>query len=316
MRAAISLPDRFRIVLCLVLPFLPALARAQANPDAKMGFFITSAGLGKGGDLGGLAGADKHCQDLAEAVGAGDRAWRAYLSTQAAGGQAAVNARDRIGKGPWYNYGGVLIASNLEELHGQANKIGKQTGLTEKGATVNGRGDSPNQHDMLTGTHADGSAYSPDADMTCANWTSSSAGKAMLGHHDRHGVAGNIDSNSWVEAHASSGCGQSSLIATGGNGYFYCFASDTPTGLGRTGGAETGSRRLAWTGFGAGADLFVPLRTPASLSLRVEDLSGRLLAELDFGRLPSGEHRLHWDGRDASGRVLPWGFYALRMRER
>jgi hypothetical protein len=195
---------------------------AQQN---TMTFFVTSAGPGKGADLGGLAGADRLCQSLAQAAGAGSHTWRAYLSTAAAGGAPAVNARDRIGKGPWRNAKGVVVAKDVDELHG-ANNLTKDTALNEKGAVVNGRGDTPNMHDMLTGSQPDGRAIAGDKDMTCGNWTSSSQGSAMLGHHDRLGLRDDDASHSWNASHPSRSCSQDDLRATGGNGLFYCFAAD------------------------------------------------------------------------------------------
>ena len=189
----------------------------------KMSFFITSAGKGDGANLGGLAGADAHCQALAKAAGAGDRQWRAYLSTQAAGGAAAVNAKDRIGTGPWFNSKGVQVAANVAELHSDKNNLTKETQLTEKGTVVNGRGDTPNQHDILTGSNLDGTAAPAGEDRTCANWTSNDAGAAFVGHHDRQG--GGANPTSWNSAHATKGCSQQALIGTGGNGYYYCFAA-------------------------------------------------------------------------------------------
>lgn len=190
--------------------------------DNSMSFFVTSSGSGKGGDLGGLDGADAHCQALATAVGAGKRQWRAYLSTEEEG-KRGVSARDRIGKGPWYNAKGVLIAENITELHLYNKTILKETALNEKGELVNGRGDKPNLHDMLTGSMDDGTAYFPDdEDHTCNNWTSSDAGSAQVGHHDRHG-GGNL---SWTSAHGSRGCSMSDLAKTGGSGLFYCFAAE------------------------------------------------------------------------------------------
>lgn len=193
----------------------PALA--QGN---QVSFFLTSVGSGDGANLGGLAGADQHCQTLAQAVGAGGKTWRAYLSTQ---GQGAVNARDRIGSGPWFNAKNVEIAANVAELHGQ-NNLTKETQLTENGMMVNGRGDTPNQHDILTGSQLDGTTFSPDEDHTCKNWTSNGEGSAQVGHHDRNG--GGANPTSWNNAHGSRGCSQENLIGTGGNGYFYCFAAD------------------------------------------------------------------------------------------
>ncbi len=189
---------------------------------AGMSFFLTSAGPGNGAALGGLAGADAHCQTLATAAGAGGRTWRAYLSTQAAGGAAAVNARDRIGTGPWHNARGVRVAATVAELHGDSSGLGKQGSLTERGDTVNGRGDTPNRHDILTGSQPDGTAFPDTADLTCRNWTSGTEGSAQVGHHDRQG--GGARPNSWNSAHASRGCSQANLRATGGDGLFYCFA--------------------------------------------------------------------------------------------
>jgi hypothetical protein len=198
---------------------------AQQN---QMTFFVTSAGPGNGANLGGLAGADKHCQTLAAAAGAGNRTWRAYLSAAAIGGQAPVNARDRIGKGPWMNAKGVVIAKSVADLHSDMNNLTKETALTEKGATVNGVGDKPNQHDILTGSQADGTLQPPTApntDATCGNWTSATdgMGSAQLGHADRMGRG--ATGSSWNSAHPSRGCSQPNLVATGGNGYLYCFAN-------------------------------------------------------------------------------------------
>ncbi len=199
---------------CFALP-----AAAQ-----EMSFFITSKGPGDGANLGGLDGADAHCQKLAEAAGAGGKTWRAYLSASAANGESAVNARDRIGSGPWFNAKGVQVAANIDELHYSNVNLGKEHSLTETGQVVNGRGDSPNQHDILTGSQLDGSAFTDSADHTCGNWTKNGEGSAQVGHHDRTG-GGQVPS-SWNAAHGSRGCSQANLVATGGNGYFYCFATE------------------------------------------------------------------------------------------
>jgi hypothetical protein len=197
--------------------------RAADVPQETMGFFITSAGPGDGAALGGLAGADRHCAMLADSAGVRGRTWRAYLSATAADGQPAVNARDRIGSGPWFNAKGVLVARDVEHLHGEENLLGKANSLNEKGLPVNGRGDSPNMHDILTGSMPDGRISSDTTDTTCDNWSSSSAtGSALVGHHDKTG--GGPRPTSWNSAHASRGCGQQNLQATGGNGLFYCFA--------------------------------------------------------------------------------------------
>jgi hypothetical protein len=202
-------------------------AGGAARQQQPMGFFITSAGPGDGANLGGLAGADAHCQRLAQAAGAGARTWRAYLSASAGGGQAPVSARDRIGNGPWYNAKGVLIAWNVSELHGDVqhdrNSINKEFALNEQGLPVNGRGDTPNQHDILTGSDSHGrTMVGSAATTTCNNWTSNASGNAIVGHHDRSG-GGN---SSWNAAHSSRGCGQSDLVASGGAGLFYCFAAN------------------------------------------------------------------------------------------
>lgn len=189
-------------------------------PASGMSFFITSAGPGDGANLGGLTGADAHCQKLASAAGAGGRTWRAYLSAAASGNQPAVNARDRIGRGPWQNVKGVVVAQNVGDLHSTNNKLSKENSLTEKGGTVNGRGDSPNTHDILTGSDADGRL--PMGAANCSNWTSNGAGSANVGHHDRQG--GGANPTSWNAAHATNGCSQANLVSTGGAGLFYCFA--------------------------------------------------------------------------------------------
>jgi hypothetical protein len=204
------------LVLCLAGS---NVVTAQGPP---MGFFITSVGPGQGANLGGLAGADKHCQTLAAAAGAGNRTWRAYLSAAASGGQPAVNARDRIGSGPWANAKGVVVAQNVADLHSENNKLSKENSLTEKGAVVNGRGDTPNRHDILTGSQLDGTLATGAGDATCQNWTSSGEGSAMVGHHDRQG--GGANPTSWNASHGSKGCSQANLVATGGDGLFYCFA--------------------------------------------------------------------------------------------
>jgi hypothetical protein len=206
----------------------PAIQPAQAQA-ADTSFFLTSMGIGNGGNLGGVAGADNHCQTLAQAAGAGGKTWHAYLSTQAADGKPATNARDRIGKGPWQNSKGVVIARDVAELHG-ANKLTKQTALSEKGEVVNGRGDTPNRHDVLTGSQPDGTAFAAGEDRTCKNWTSSTQGSAMVGHSDRIGLRDDDASKSWNSSHPSrgsdGGCSQADLRSTGGDGLLYCFAAN------------------------------------------------------------------------------------------
>jgi hypothetical protein len=199
---------------------------AQAQ-SADMTFFVTSVGKGNGADLGGMEGADAHCRSLAQAVGGGAKTWRAYLSTQAASGVPAVNARDRIGAGPWRNAKGDLIAKDVAELHG-TNNLTKQTALDEKGEVVKGRGDRPNEHDVLTGSQPDGTAFAVADDRTCGNWTKSGTeGAAMVGHHDRMGLNEEPPAKSWNASHLSrGGCSQDALRGTGGAGLFYCFAAN------------------------------------------------------------------------------------------
>lgn len=202
------------ISVAICLAAIPA-AHAQ---DARMSFFVTSQGPGDGANLGGLAGADAHCQKLAQAAGVTGKTWRAYLST------ATVSARSRIGSGPWYNAKGVLIAKNLDDLHGNANAINKTNGLSEKGEPIKGRGDQPNMHDILTGSTPDGRVV---AGKTCSDWTSNSSdGTAIVGHHDRIGLRDDAPSKSWNSSHPTRGCGKADLPKTGGNGLFYCFATN------------------------------------------------------------------------------------------
>jgi len=213
------------ILLILSASVMVAQQPAPKQAPAPMTFFVTSVGMGSA-NLGGLAGADAHCQKLASAAGAGDKTWRAYLSTQAADGKPAVNARDRIGEGPWHNQKGAMVARDQAHLHGDTvelarlgNLVTKNNALTEKGDRVNGVGDTPNMHDILTGSMPDGRAYTDSADHTCKNWTSDGQGSAQVGHSDRNG--GGI---SWNSVHPSRGCSQPDLVATGGAGFFYCFA--------------------------------------------------------------------------------------------
>lgn len=204
---------------------LPAAAQG-----ADTSFFVTSNGIGNGGNLGGLAGADNHCQTLAQAAGAGAKTWRAYLSTQAADGKPAVNAKDRIGNGPWKNAKGTVVAKDVADLHSANNALNKQNSLSEKGEVINGRGDTPNRHDVLTGSQADGTAFAGTDDRTCKNWTSSTQGAAMVGHIDRIGLNEEPPAKSWNTSHPSrgpdGGCSQNDLKSTGGDGLLYCFAAN------------------------------------------------------------------------------------------
>jgi hypothetical protein len=209
----------------LSLTMLAPTGHGTYAQDTSLSFFITSKGPGNGANLGGLAGADKHCQTLAAAAGAGAKTWRAYLSTDASGDQKAVNARDRIGAGPWFNAKAVQVAASVTDLHSDTNKLSKENSLTEKGEVVNGRGDTPNRHDILTGSGLDGTLATGTTNLTCGNWTSASdgTGSAQVGHHDRQG--GGQNPTSWNSAHASRGCSQANLQGTGGDGLFYCFAA-------------------------------------------------------------------------------------------
>jgi len=212
------------IVTLAMLALAPAgAAHAQAS---AMSFFVTSTGSGKGADFGGLAGADKHCQDLAAAAGAGGKTWHAYLSTQASGGTAAVNAKDRIGKGPWQNAKGVVVAKDVADLHSASNNLNKQTALTEKGDMVPDSSTPPNKHDILTGSQPDGTAFPPGDDKTCGNWTKSGEGSAIVGHHNRAGLDTSPPALSWNSSHPTRGCSDDALKATGGAGLLYCFATN------------------------------------------------------------------------------------------
>jgi hypothetical protein len=217
---------KWMLVAIIVMVMAATVSFQVSAQQNQMSFFVTSAGSGNGANLGGLAGADKTCQTLAAAAGAGSKTWHAYLSAKAASGQPAVNAKDRIGNGPWYNAKGVVIAKSVADLHSDANNLKKDTALTEKGTVVNGVGDTPNQHDILTGSQADGTLQPGDGDTTCNNWTSNSdgSGSGQLGHADRMGRG--ATASSWNSAHPSRGCSQANLVATGGNGYLYCFATN------------------------------------------------------------------------------------------
>jgi hypothetical protein len=228
MNTSSKLTRRKSITLaCTIVVGLGAFAAHLGAQQSAMSFFLTSANPGKGADLGGLAGADQYCQSLANSAGAGSKTWRAYLSAAASSGAPAVNARDRIGKGPWQNAKGVVVASGIDELHGN-NNLSKQTSINEKGEIISGRGDPVNQHDILTGSDAEGrlALASAGGDTTCGNWTKSGEGSAFLGHHDRVGLNESAPMKSWNASHGSRGCGMDALKSTGGAGLFYCFAAN------------------------------------------------------------------------------------------
>lgn len=214
-----------RILASALLASVALTASATADP-AKMSFFVTSVGKGDGANLGGLDGADAHCQALAKAAGSTKTTWRAYLSTTAPGGDAGINARDRIGKGPWQNAKGVVVAKNVDDLHGATVSIDKQTALSEKGEPVSGRGDPVNMHDILTGSDPQGMYSTAGGDTTCGNWTKNGEGSAIVGHHDRIGLKDTRHMKSWNSAHGSRGCSQDALKSSGGAGLLYCFAPD------------------------------------------------------------------------------------------
>jgi len=288
------------------------------TPDSSLGFFITGRSLGTGGNFGGLAGADAHCQQLADSVGAGNRVWRAYLSTQGSNGIPGVNARDRIGTGPWFNANKVMVAANLTALHDTANRttINATNGLTHRGLAV-----ASNLHDLVTGTKFNGMAPAEGADSTCANWTSATTGGAIVGHHNRQGISSNICQSCWSQAHRTNGCTQSNLQQGGGAGYFYCFAADapgtavTPPAL-REGASRAEHRRVA-------PFLLSPtlrtsqvvyrfaLASEARVEVAIHGPDGRRHAGLLRGLLQAGEHAAVWDGRDARGRELPAGLYFI-----
>lgn len=214
------------IILAASLVVTPVFATVALADAASMSFFVTSAGTGNGANLGGLEGADAHCAALAKAAGSQKTAWKAYLSTTAPQGEAGINARDRIGKGPWQNIKGDVVANSVEELHSDKTNINKATALTEKGEGVMGRGDEKNMHDILTGSDPMGMYSTAGGDTTCKNWTSNTEGSAIVGHHDRIGLKDTRHMTSWNSSHGSRACDQEALIGTGGNGLFYCFAAE------------------------------------------------------------------------------------------
>jgi hypothetical protein len=309
------------LAACFVSIALGSTTVGHAQPlDSSLSFFITGRSLGTGGNFGGLAGADAHCQQLADSVGAGNRVWRAYLSTQAVGEIPAVNARDRIGAGPWFNANRVMVAANLTALHDTANRttINATNGLTHRGAAV-----ASNLHDLVTGTKFNGMAPIEGADSTCGNWTSSTTGGAIVGHHNRQGISSNICQSCWSQAHRTGGCTQTNLQQGGGAGYFYCFAADapgtavTPPSLrGERIAAEGVQRRVA-------PYLLSPtpritevvyrfaLESPANVDVSVHDADGRRRTRLMSGLRLAGEHAVSWDGRDSRGDELRAGLYFI-----
>lgn len=287
---------------------LYSVGQTTAQDGESMSFFITSVGSGNGADLGGIVGADLHCQNLATTAGTGDRIWRAYLSTQAIDGQSAINARDRIGQGPWYNARGQLIANNLDELHGE-NNITQQTARTETDASVGG-----GQHDILTGSQLDGTTYPPDEDHTCGNWTSNDTGSAQLGHHNRSG--GGDNPTSWNSAHASRGCSQQNLISTAGNGYFYCFASDDSNA--ETAVIESYSANQPDASslqqnypnpFNSETTIQFQLDRDGEVELAIYNLAGQRVETMINGFRQAGQYAVRWHSGS-----LPTGAYIYQLR--
>jgi hypothetical protein len=303
-------------LVATVLGALLGGAQAQVV-DSSMSFFVTGRAIGQGGNLGGLSGADAHCQQLADSVGAGNRVWRAYLSTQS----PLVNARDRIGTGPWFNVNKVKIASNLTELHDTANvnTVTASKALTHRGATAG-------PHDIMTGSRFNGLApVAAGADSTCANWTSSATGlpRTIVGHYNRQGISSNMIPNSWNQAHVTTGCSQTNVQAGGGSGFFYCFAADNPgTGIdlrtlpGKVGPASGHAPYI----LGAGArHSEIVYRFALEHGSRVEvsafDPEGKRRAVLWSGKMGGGNHAVRWDGTDAQGNALPAGLYLIVMKK-
>jgi hypothetical protein len=307
---------------------LGALAPEAWSQDSTMSFFITGSAMGQGGNLGGLAGADAHCQKLADSVGAGNKIWHAYLSTQAVGQTPAVNARDRIGTGPWFNANKVQIAANLTELHDTSNvtTITAAKGLTHRGTTIP---TSPNKHDIMTGSRFTGLAPVGPADSTCANWTISTAStdgnpaRTIVGHHNRQGVAGNMIRNSWNQAHVTSGCSQTNVEAGGGSGFFYCFAVTGTVGVNEraagdnASGEEVSPYYLSAGRNGVRGDEVVykfKLERDTRVEVVVLDIRGRERAVLLRALRGPGEHLVRWNGADANGEALPAGMYRIVFR--
>lgn len=294
--------------------------RAQ-TVDSSPSFFITGRSLLTGGNLGGLSGADAHCQQLADSVGAGGKVWHAYLSVQASGGNPAVNARDRIGTGPWFNVNKVLVAADLNALHDTANvsTITAAKGLTHRGATV-----ASGKHDMMTGSRFNGIAPAAGLDSTCAGWTSSASGlpaRTIVGHHNRSGISGNMIANSWNQAHVTSGCSQANVEAGGGSGFFYCFADNTPVGidtrvLPRGVGKAKDYAPFLLSGALGGEEVVYrfALEKEARVDVSVYDPQGRHHAQLLQAQLGAGEHAAVWNGTDAGGKPMTPGIYLIVLK--
>jgi hypothetical protein len=302
------------------LAWIPESPWAQ-TVDSSLSFFITGRSLLAGGNLGGLSGADAHCQQLADSVGAGAKVWHAYLSVQAAGGNPAVNARDRIGTGPWFNVNKVMIAANLTALHDTANvtTVNAAKGLTHRGVAV-----ASGKHDIMTGSRFNGMAPAVGADSTCSGWTSSASGlpaRTIVGHHNRSGISSNMIPNSWNQAHVTSGCSQSNVEAGGGSGFFYCFADNTPVGIDlrtlpkKVGAAAGFAPYLLTAGHRGEAVVYrFALEKASRVEVSVYDVEGRRHARLLHARRESGNHSVRWNGKDARGKALAPGLYLIVLK--
>ncbi|MEO7955854.1 MAG: FlgD immunoglobulin-like domain containing protein [Fibrobacteria bacterium] len=307
-----------RIILGTAITALTAFPAFAQKPDSSLSFFITSKAIGKGGNLGGLAGADAHCADLAAKAGATRKIWKAYLSTQATADAPAVNARDRIGSGPWFNSKKVMIASSVDNLHSSKNNVGIGLSLTEIGTAIPYSGGA-SRHDILTGSDSDGTAFSPGPDSTCGNWTKETTeGGAYVGHYNKDG--GGDHPKSWNSAHLSYGCSNAKFVESNCGGYIYCFAADAPTGLrGREGQGEM--RRLGEYLQGesgsAGERVFgFELSEASQVEVQVVDMQGRIVATLARGRMRAGAHEARWNGHTDRGEAVPAGAYWVRLNFR
>lgn len=314
-------PMGMRILSGTILCLAFAAPHAQ-KVDSSLSFFITGTAIGKGANLGGLAGADAHCAALAAKVGSTRKVWRAYLSTQAASGARAVNARDRIGTGPWFNAKRVMVASSVDNLHSTKNNLGPRLSLTETGDTIPWSG-AASRHDMLTGSDSDGTAFAPGGDSTCGNWTSDQdPGGAQVGHYNKAG--GGDHPTSWNSAHLSYGCSNAKLVSSNCGGYFYCFAADAPTGMGRTDQRREdrkeerriGEYFVAGGSAGAGTErtFHFELKEAGDVEVEVMSVQGRVVATLAKGKLQVGSHEVHWNGTTEHGAAAPVGAYVVRLR--
>jgi hypothetical protein len=298
---------------------LAAMSTGAQTVDSSLSFFITGSAIGQGGNLGGLAGADAHCQKLADSVGAGAKTWRAYLSTQAVGNTPAVNARDRIGTGPWFNANKVMVAANLTALHDTADKatINATTGVTHRGTVV-----ASNRHDIMTGSKFNGLAPLSGGDSTCGGWTSATTGGTIVGHHNRQGISSNICQTCWNQSHVTNGCTQTNVQQGGGSGFFYCFAVAGATGLNGQvpggGPAEEVTPYYLSAGHNGPRAEEVVFRFTLDRDTKVEvsalDIRGRERAVLLRGMRGPGEHVVRWNGTDANGEALPAGMYRILLR--